>query len=123
MATIKLPASPQSAVSKIPIVGTPLEVAEVKNIPPQLLFRYASVKPSLLQKVIDKVTDVVKFKSTGPPRQPYRCPRCQASDPAPGLGPAPIARLRSSLRRLVSRARLQDRRPGDAESPIGPSRT
>jgi len=29
MATIKLPASPQSAVSKIPIVGTPLEVAEV----------------------------------------------------------------------------------------------
>jgi len=81
MATIKLPASPQSAVSKIPIVGTPLEVAEVKNIPPQLLFRYASVKPSLLQKVINKVTDVVTFKSTGPPRQPYRCPRCQASDP------------------------------------------
>ena len=47
MATIELRASPKSAVSKIPIVGTPLEVAEVKNIPPQLLFRYASVKPSL----------------------------------------------------------------------------
>ena len=77
MATTRQPVGPRSAVSSVPIVGVPLEEAELKQIRPDLVFRYLSVKRSLFRRVMDVVT----LKSGAPPRQPYRCPRCQPADP------------------------------------------
>lgn len=77
MAASGMSVGPKQVSAALPIVGTPLSREELEQTPQALRFSYRSVKPSVLQRVIDALV----FKSAAPPKRPYRCPRCADSDP------------------------------------------
>ncbi len=70
-----------AAQSGVPIIGIPLDEADLKAIPQQELFRYSSVRRSPFRSVTDVVMDIITFKRAAPPERPYRCPSCKPSDP------------------------------------------